>query len=191
MGARFSPIVLRVGLSNIGRLVSEPLPGAVYVGQEIWGQAGESLWEWKAIAFRSHGSGISRNMNFGPEAGSLISLSCRLPCPGCEGRRFHGSGSTLGSAQAFPPRSGRKGTSPWQCSAREECPPCHSSVPDESPPLGSGLTGLHQAQGCQLLQETAKCGRKKARSLQMEVPNETSGTGPDSLGQLRLSLPSR
>lgn len=145
------------------------------------------------IAFRRQGPGISKKMNFGHEAGSLFSRSCHPPCPGCDGRHFHASGSTLGSAQAFLPNrqerdtslavlcQGRVSTVPQQC-PRSVCAvkpqPCR-----QPPPLGS--------RRARLLQETSRCRKKMPCSLQMEIPSEISGADPNSLCQLGLSLPTR
>lgn len=128
VGARFSPTVLRAGSSNPGRLASGPHPAAVYMGQDTWGEVGESLREGKAIAFRSQGSTISKNMNFVPEARSPLSLSCCLPAldvrrdlsvvlapPWARLRCFH--------------RSGRKETPHWQCFTQEESPLCPQQCP--------------------------------------------------------------
>lgn len=73
--------------------------------------------------------GISKKMNSGPEAGSLLSPSRRPPCPGCEGRRFHASDSILGSAQAFPPSRQAGDTSLAVLCQGRVSPLCHRSAP--------------------------------------------------------------
>lgn len=112
VGARFSPAAL-------GQ--DHRTPGGQPPGLSLWplpGTGGESPWKWRAIAFRSRGSGISKNMNFCPEAGSRLSPSC----PECDKRPFRGSGST---------RAGLRFSHPDQAGKRHLL---GSALPGKSPP---------------------------------------------------------
>ena len=112
-----------------------------------------------------------------PHSGAL------LPCMG----PLHGSGSTLGSAQVFPPRSGRKETPPWQCSTREESPLCHSSVPEASVSLSPGPAAATSAG----LEESTQVQTEKGVLSADGNSQCHPAAGPGGLCQLSPGLPAQ
>lgn len=144
--------------------------------QEMWGQARGSLG---SVGLLLLGGRHLKNMNFGPEAGSLLSQAyCPpppSPCPGRDGRPFHGSGSMLGSAQAFPPSY----TSPVPMRSL-----CHRALALWAASSTGLMDGQLTSGDCQMQKEKAvlPTDGNSHRNLR---------AGPEHLCQLCLDLPFR
>lgn len=146
VGARFCPAVLgQDGPTPGGRPCG--LSGALYMGQEIWRQAGESLWEGRVVVPGARVQ-ASKNMNFGPEAYSLLFLSFCPPGPGCDGDVSMVAAPPWAQLRLFhPDQAGKRHVFGSAVSAKSSRR-AHSSVPEESVSSPDpARCHLHQAQG--------------------------------------------
>lgn len=91
----------------------------------------------------------SKNMNFGPEAYSLLFLSFCPPGPGCDGDVSMAPAPPWAQLRLFHPDQAGKRHLFGSAVSAESSRRAHSSVPEESVPSSPDPAGchLHQAQG--------------------------------------------